>query len=86
MHHGRNGFKLHRDEAAVWTTYDEHLKLLAESVHAAGAVFAGTKIVLAVFWTLEGFRRPADIAAQAKAIAESSDTHKGARGGVLRFN
>jgi hypothetical protein len=60
---GQFSFSLQKDQAAVcltaWTTCDEHGKLMAEAVHAAGTVFSGTKPVAAVMWALQDFKRPA---------------------------
>jgi hypothetical protein len=51
MDHGQACFSLRllKHEAAVWVTtyYDSHGQLLGESVHAAGTVYGGTKLVVA---------------------------------------
>jgi hypothetical protein len=43
--------------SGVWTTYDDHGQLLDESVHEAGTVYGGTKLVVAALWALRGFNR-----------------------------
>ena len=74
MDHGRACFSLLKHEAAVWTTYDRggHGQLLGESVHAAGTVYGGTKLVVAALWTLRGFNRPTDIDKQTRLIAKGA--------------
>jgi hypothetical protein len=75
MDHGRAYFSLLKHEAAVWTTYDGHGQLLGESVHAAGTVYGGTKLVVAALWTLRGFNRPTDIDKQTRLIATGAHSH-----------
>jgi hypothetical protein len=47
-----------------------HGQLLGESVHAAGTVYGGTKLVVAALRTLRGFNRPTDIDKQTRLIAK----------------
>jgi hypothetical protein len=57
----------------VWTTNDGHGQLLGgESVHAAGTVYGGTKLVVAALWALRGFNRPTDIDKQTRLIAKGA--------------
>ena len=73
MDHGRACFSLQKNEAAVWTTYNEHGKLAGEAIHAAGtAVYGGTKLVVAALWTLQGFHRPTDIDTQVGLITQTA--------------
>ena len=55
-------------------------------MHAAGLVYDGTKVVLAVLWELEGFNRPADIETQVAAIAASKETHHSVREQFIKYN
>jgi hypothetical protein len=84
MDHGRACFSLQKNQAAVWTTYNEDGQLAGEAVHAAGTVYSGEKLVVAALWTLKGFRRPADIAAQVGVITQKS--HKAVRDRPCKFN
>jgi hypothetical protein len=72
MDHGRACFSLLKHEAAVWTTYDGHGQLLGESVHTAGTVYGGTKLVVAALWALRGFNRPTGIDKQTRLIAKGA--------------
>jgi hypothetical protein len=40
------------------------------AVHAAGAVYGGTKLAVAALWALRGFNRPTDIDKQKRLIAK----------------
>ncbi len=60
--------------------------MLAEAVHAAGMVYSGTKMVLAILWEIEGFKRPDNIHDQATEISNNKRTHKGVRGDRIKFN
>jgi hypothetical protein len=55
--------------SCVWTTCDEHSRLLAEVVHTAGTVFSGTELQAAALWALQGFKRSRHIEDQARLIA-----------------
>jgi hypothetical protein len=46
--------------------------LLDESVHAAGTVYGGTKLVVAALSTLRGFNRPTDIDKQTRLFAKGA--------------
>jgi hypothetical protein len=61
-------------QVVVWTTYDGHGhgQLLEESVHAAGTVYGGTKLVVAALWAPRGFNRPTDIDKQVGLIAKGA--------------
>ena len=65
----------------MWTTYDGHGQLLGESVHAAGTVYGGAKLVVAALWTLRGFNRPTDIDKQTRLIAKG--THRAVGNGPV---
>jgi hypothetical protein len=45
---------------------------LGESVHAAGTVYGGTKLVVSALWALRGFNRPTDIDKQTRLIAKGA--------------
>ena len=69
----------------MWTTYDRdgHGQLLGESVHAAGTVYGGTKLVVAALWALRGFNRPTDIDKQTRLIAKGA--HRAVRNGPVYY-
>jgi hypothetical protein len=53
-------------------TYDGHGQLLGESVHAAGTVYGGTKLVVTALWALRGFNHPTDIDKQTRLITNGA--------------